>query len=132
MMQGKIKGEEEFRIYYPKSKAEQKRWAKEYGLNAYYAGKHWSKRKEDADYWHLLTISALNRCEMRRTPFEGPVEIRFLWNDRLDIDNHAVMGKMIVDALKGRLIWDDNKKWLKGISHYFHDEEYILVMVREV
>ena len=131
-MRRKTKGEEEFRIYYPKSKAEQKRWSKEYGMNAYYAGKHWSKRKQDADYWHLLTIGALNRSEVRRTPFERPVEIRFLWNDRLDIDNHAVMGKMIVDALKGRLIHDDNRPWLKGISHYFHDEEYILVMIREV
>ena len=98
---------ESFRIYYPKSKAEQKRWAKEYGMNAYYAGKHWSRRKQDAEYWHLLTRSALNRQEVRRTPFEKPVVITILWNDRLDIDNHAVMGKMIVDALKGRLINDD-------------------------
>lgn len=78
-------------------------------MNAYYAGKHWSRRKQDAEYWHLLTRSALNRQEVRRTPFEKPVVITILWNDRLDIDNHAVMGKMIVDAIKGRLINDDNR-----------------------
>ena len=121
-----------FRIYYPKSKAEQKRWAKEYGMNAYYAGKHWSRRKQDAEYWHLLTRSALNRQEVRRTPFEKPVVITILWNDRLDIDNHAIMGKMIVDAIKGRLINDDNRRWVKGICHFFHDEDYILVKIGEI
>lgn len=123
---------ETFRIYYPKSKAEQKRWAKEYGMNAYYAGKHWSRRKEDAEYWHLLTRSALNRQEVRKTPFEKPVVITILWNDRLDIDNHAVMGKMIVDAIKGRLINDDNRRWVKGVCHFFHDEDYILVKIGEI
>lgn len=123
---------ESFKIYYPKSKAEQKRWAKEYGMNAYYAGKHWSRRKQDAEYWHLLTRSALNRQEVRRTPFEKPVVVTILWNDRLDIDNHAVMGKMIVDALKGRLINDDNRRWVKGVCHFFHDEDYILVKIGEI
>lgn len=123
---------ESFRIYYPKSKAEQKRWAKEYGMNAYYAGKHWSRRNQDAEFWHLITRNALSQQEIRRTPFENPVEISFLWNDRLDIDNHAVMGKMIVDALKGRLINDDNRRWLKGVCHRFHEEDYILVQIKEV
>jgi Holliday junction resolvase RusA-like endonuclease len=123
---------ESFRIYYPKSKAEQKRWASEYGMNAYYAGKHWSKRKQDAEYWHLLTRSAINRQEVRKTPFDKPVVITMLWNDRLDIDNHAAMGKMIVDAIKGRLINDDNRRWVKGVCHFFHDEDYILVTIKEV
>ena len=125
-------GYESFRIYYPKSKAEMKRWAKEYGMNAYYSGKHWALRKQDAEYWHLLTRSAMNRQEIRVRPFEKPVEISFLWNDRLDIDNHAIMGKMIVDAMKGRLINDDNRRWFKGVYHGFHDEDYILVQIREV
>lgn len=124
-------GYESFRIYYPKSKAEQKRWSKEYGMNAYYSGKHWSLRKKDAEYWHLLTRSAMNKQEVRIRPFEKPVEISFLWNVRLDIDNHAIMGKMIVDAMKGRIINDDNRRWVKGVYHGFHDEDYILVQIRE-
>lgn len=124
--------QESFRIYYPKSKAEMKRWTKEYSMNAYYAGKHWSIRKRDAEYWHLLTRSAMNKQEVRIRPFEKPVAISFLWNDRLDIDNHAIMGKMIVDALKGRLINDDNRRWLKSVYHGFHDEDYILIQIREV
>lgn len=123
---------ESFKIYYPKSKAEMKRWTKEYGMNAYYSGKHWARRKQDADFWHLLTQSAMNRQELRRTPFDKPVEISFGWNDRLDIDNHAVMGKMITDAMKGRLITEDSRRYVKGVYHYFHDEDYILVKIREV
>lgn len=123
---------ESFRIYYPSSSSEKKKWNKKYGMNAYYSGKPWQLRRQDAEFWHLLTRSALNRQEVRRTPFEKPVEISFLWNDRLDIDNHAIMGKMIVDALKGRLINDDSRRWLKGVCHYFHEEDYILVQIREV
>lgn len=39
---------EVFRIAYPKTGAEKKKWAKEYGMNAYYAGKNWALRKKDA------------------------------------------------------------------------------------
>ncbi len=123
---------EKFRIPYPKSKAAQKQWSKEYGMNAYYAGKHWSVRKRDADYWHRLVQSHMNEQDVRRVPFKRPVIIIFHWNDRLDIDNHAVMGKMIVDAMKGRVIEEDSRRWLKGVCHYFHSEDYILVEVREV
>lgn len=123
---------ETFRIYYPNTPAGKKRWSKLYGMNAYYAGKHWAQRKQDADYWHLLTNAAMNKQDVRRRPFEKPVVISFYWNDRLDIDNHSVMGKMIVDSMKGRLIQDDNRRWLKGVEHYFHDEEYILVKIREI
>lgn len=123
---------EKFKIPYPKSKAGQKQWAKEYGLNAYYAGKHWSKRKRDAEFWHTLTRACMDGQGVRRVPFMRPVVITLHYNDRLDIDNHAVMGKMIVDAMKGRVIEDDNRRWLKGVCHYFHDEDYISVEVREI
>lgn len=123
---------EKFIIPYPKSKAAMKQWTKEYGMNAYYAGKHWSKRKQDAEFWHLLTRSCMNNQDVRRVPFKRPVIVTFHWNDRLDIDNHAVMGKMIVDAMKGRIIEDDTRRWLKGVCHYFHDEDYIGVEIREI
>nr|DAP58931.1 MAG TPA: crossover junction endodeoxyribonuclease [Caudoviricetes sp.] len=121
-----------FRIAYPAASSEKKNWTKNYGMNAYYSGKHWSIRKKDAEYWHWLTLSAMNEQGIRRNPFNSPVKISFYWNDRMDIDNHAIMGKMIVDAMKGRVIKDDNRRFLKGVSHYFHDEDYILVVVEEV
>jgi Holliday junction resolvase RusA-like endonuclease len=42
------------------------------------------------------------------------------------------MGKMIVDAMKGRIVEDDNRRWVRGVAHYFHDEDYISVEIREV
>jgi hypothetical protein len=124
---------EKFKISYPKSKAGQKHWSKEYGMNAYYAGKHWSARKRDAEFWHMMVRSCMNDQDVRRVPFKRPVVITFHWNDRLDLDNHAVMGKMIVDAMKGRLIQQDSRKWVKGVSHAFHDRgDFIWVEVREV
>lgn len=123
---------EKFRIPYPKTKAGQKQWSKDYGMNAYYAGKHWSIRKRDADFWHMLVKSCLDGQEVRRTPFKRPVIISFWFNDRLDCSNHGVMIKMIEDGMKGRLIQDDSRKYVKGIECYFHDEDYIKVEVREI
>lgn len=60
---------------------------------------------------------------------DHPVDIRFYWNDGLDIDNHAAIGKMIVDAMKGYILPDDNRKWVKRVSHEFWEKKTILVEV---
>lgn len=120
------------RIDYPKSPAGKKQWNHDYGVNAYYAGKHHSKRAQDARYWHALTMAAMAAAKTRKRPFDKPVVITFLWNDRLDLSNHSIMAKMIEDALKGRVIHDDTRRWVKGIEHYWHDENCIKVIVREV
>lgn len=118
-----------FRIPYPRSEKERKRWNREYGLNAYYAGKHWSKRKDDAALWHALTRSALSRQGLTKARVQGPVQIVYRWNDGLDIENHAAMGKMITDAMKGILFPDDNRRWVQRVVHEFHDADYIEVEV---
>ena len=123
---------ESFRIPYPPTAAGKKLWMKTYGSNAYWAGKHWAKRKADAEFWHELTRVAMARAKVRKTPFEKPVVITFLWNDRLDLDNHSMMAKMILDAMRPRLIPDDSRRYVRGIEHYWHDEGCIKVTVREV
>lgn len=123
---------ESFTIRYPPTAAGRRAWSKQYGLNAYYSGKHWTARKRDAEYWHKLTVAEMNLQKVRKRPFENPVIITFYWNDRLDCSNHAAMGKMIEDAMRGRLIKDDSRKWVHGIEHYFHDEDKIRVVVKEV
>ena len=118
----------EFRIDYPKSKAGKTAWNRQYGLNAYYSGKHWAARKKDAEYWHLLTREAVYRSNKHPQVFDKPVEIIAYFNDNLDCSNHASELKMIEDGLKGILIVDDNKNYVKGISMYFHGENYIKVI----
>ena len=129
----KVKARECFRIEYPNTPAGKKDWNKRFSDNAYYAGKHWAVRKKDADYWHSMVRACMDRQGVRKRPFEKPVEILLFWNDRLDVDNHSIMGKMIVDAMKGRLLQNDSKKWVRSVTHTFHDRgDFIWVEVREV
>lgn len=121
-----------FEIPYPSTKAGRSQWSREYGLNAYWSGKHWAKRKEDARYWHSLVRHELQRQGISCRVFLRPVFVRFWWYDGLDIDNHAAMGKMIVDALKGVLLADDSKKYFVKVSHEFWDKPSIRVEIEEV
>lgn len=123
---------ERLKINYPATTQGKTAWNREYGFNAIYSGKNHFARKRDADAWHGLTAAAMHNCRCRKEPFENPVTITFLWNDRMDLSNHAYMAKMIEDAMKGRIIKDDNRKWVKGIVHLWHEEPYIEVIVEEV
>lgn len=123
---------EVFYIPYPDTKEGKKQWTRRYGLNAYYSGKHWAVRKADADYWHRLARIEMDRQGVREEPFQSPVVLSFYWNDRLDCSNHAAMGKMIEDAMVGRVISGDSQKYVKGIEHYFWDGNSIKICVREV
>ncbi|MGM9763564.1 MAG: hypothetical protein ACI3ZQ_06055 [Candidatus Cryptobacteroides sp.] len=121
----------EFRIEYPATKAGKSAWNRQYGLNAYYSGKAWPVRKKDAEYWHALTRHAILR-EGKPVMFENPVINEYYFNDNLDSTNHAAEVKMIEDGMKGLIIVDDNRKHVQGTAMYFHDEDYILVRVKEV
>lgn len=120
-----------FSIPYPSGKKQRSAWCREFGLNAIYSGKHWAARKNDAVLWHALTIGALNKAGINHL-FVCPVSISFLWNDRLDLSNHAYMAKMIEDALKGRVIVDDSKGFVDEIHHLFWDKDEIGVVVEEL
>lgn len=119
-----------FEIPYPPTKKGKSAFCRRYGLNAYYAGKHWAQRKKDADELHALTIACLKKASVRRKLVESPVEIRFLWDDGLDIDNHAALGKAAVDAMKGYILPDDNRRWFQRVIHEFWDGGCIRVEVR--
>lgn len=112
----------QFTIPYPPNSGGKKDWCKRYGLNALYAGIHWSVRKRNADYWHQLTQAALQRAGLPRMPLPHPVEITFYYDDRLDCDNHAYMSKMIVDGCKGWLLEDDSRRYVKSVTNRFWNE----------
>lgn len=122
----------QFTIDYPQTKQGRTQWNREYGLNAYWSGKHYAVRSKDADYWHSIVADAMRRQEVRNYPFENPVGITILFNDNLDCDNHAAMTKMIIDGMKGRVIHDDNRKWVKSVEMKFHHKDYIRVIVYEI
>lgn len=117
-----------FEISYPAGKAKVA-WNKRFGLNAYYAGKHYQQRKQDAEELHWMAVAAMRRARIRRDLAREPVEVRFFWDDGLDVDNHAVIGKAVVDAMKGYILPDDNRRWLKKVSHAFWDGGKIRVEI---
>lgn len=121
-----------FELPYPPTKKGMAAWNKRFSLNAYWAGKHYRARAKDAQDVHAMTVLALRQARIKKECFKGPVEVVFQWDDRLDIDNHAALGKMIVDALKGYVIKDDSPRWVRRTSHEFWDGRCIRVTVREV
>ena len=108
-----------FEIDYPPTKKGKAEWNKRFGLNAYYTGKHWSKRKQDAKELHEIAIAAMRRARVPKRMVKGPVEVRFYWDDNLDCDNHASIGKAFLDAGKGWYLPDDNRRWVKRVCHEF-------------
>lgn len=119
-----------FTIPYPGGRGKQA-FCRRFGTNAYYAGKHWAQRKQDKDEVQATVTACLLGQKVPRRPFGVPAEVVFRWNDSLDIDNHSVLGKMILDALKGWVIEDDDRKWVTRVIHEFHDEPEIRVTLRE-
>lgn len=79
----------------------------------------------------MLARAAMNRAHIKRQPLEKPVEIRFYWDDGLDVDNHAVLGKVILDAMKKTVIENDDRRFVAKVSHEFWDGGEILVEVKK-
>ena len=121
-----------FDIPYPPTKKGKSLFCRRFGLNAYYSGKHWAQRKKDADELHALTLAAMRRARVRKKLASGPVQVRFFWDDGLDVDNHAALGKAMVDAMKGYILPDDNRRWFLRVIHEFWDGGSIRVEVTEL
>lgn len=120
-----------FSIPYPKTDKSKSAWNRRFGLNAYYAGKHYQVRKKDAQELHAITWDALKKARVKKQPAEKPVKLTFLFDDRLDCSNHAVIVKCVEDAMKGWVIKDDSRKYVKSITVAFHEENCITVIVEE-
>ena len=118
-----------FTIPYPPTKGGKTAFCRRFGLNAYYTGKPWPVRRQDAVELHQLAELSMRRAHIRRQLVECPVAVRFRWHDGLDVDNHAVMGKAFLDAMKGYILPDDSRKWVRRVSHEFWDGKEILVEV---
>ena len=106
-----------------------------WGMNELYASaKHWSKRGSQAHEVHLLVKQAIRNQNRNVKPFKCPVSVRILYNSRLDLDNHGYLAKLIIDGMKGVLIEDDDRRYVKEITHGFHsgDPGVVLVEVKEI
>jgi Holliday junction resolvase RusA-like endonuclease len=105
--------------------------------NVFYAGKHWAKRKQIADYWHALVKAAVN--DGPPIPeFIYPVTIMFIVTQdrshkgrKVDTDN--VLTKLITDGLVlAGVIRDDgiNDYNYMAVANRLGDSDCIVVQVR--
>ena len=99
-----------------------------FSTNKFYSGMHWTKRKKIADQWHnMVQLNTSNRSGM----FLNPVHITMMFNNRFDIDNCAGMAKVIIDGMKGTVIKDDDKRFVRKLTLSVWDEDGIRVIVED-
>ena len=86
-------------------------------LNIYYAGKHWSARKKDVDYWHELIHWHLLEAKIEK-PLDYPIEVWVVeYCKRLrDSDSAVIAVKLFGDSLvKGGWLPDDSPKYIEAV-----------------
>lgn len=101
----------------------------EWSMNRVYSGAHWTARNSQAKYMHTLVRKSIKKLHVPVMPFKKPVSIDIKYNSRLDIDNHGYLSKLIIDGMKGILILDDNRSYVKKLTQSFHDENKNLIFV---
>lgn len=104
---------------------------KQYSLNQLYESKHWSNRKKKADEIHELVYYSMMQQNIPPVLYKKPVIVQLSFNSNLDCDNHGYLTKLIVDGMKGYLLTDDSKKYVKEIRQKFWGEDGILIEVWE-
>ena len=100
-----------------------------WGMNSIYAGKHWSERKKQAQEVHLLVRAAIRKQNRSVRIFREPVSVSIWYNSRLDIDNHGYLAKLIIDGMKGVLIQDDDRRYVRELHQQFHEKDKRLIFV---
>lgn len=105
----------------------------EWGMNRVYSGAHWSIRKRQAAEVHALVKAAIRKQNRNVRKFSEPVTVCIWYNSRLDIDNHGYLAKLIIDGMKGVLIEDDDRRYVKELYQGFYsgDKKKIIVEVSE-
>ncbi len=73
--------------------------------NQYWAGRHWSKRRADAERMALLVRAAVDACTLYTVPVAITVTATY---KRSPVDCSNVCAKPIEDALIGLLLVDDD------------------------
>ena len=84
--------------------------------NRIYSGIHYSIRQSHIDLIHGLTIQAMKEYGIEKKPLNYPVKCTYWFDDRLDLSNNSYVMKMIEDAMKGWIIKDDSRNYIKQIT----------------
>lgn len=85
-------------------------------LNKSYAGRHWSKRKEEADLIHELVIVEIRKARFKPLS-EFPVDIKVTayYKQKRRRDSCNVSSKEIIDGIvMAGILPDDSTKYLRN------------------
>lgn len=87
-------------------------------LNAWYAGSHWSKRKETADTWHGLMLAAFVDAKLPK-PLKWPVSLNvteYCKGNVRDSDASCVAAKLCGDSLVAHgYLPDDSPEYVSHV-----------------
>jgi Holliday junction resolvase RusA-like endonuclease len=76
----------------------------------------------------LVTVSA-KQLE-RKITYRVPVVIELLYNSGLDIDNHGLLAKAIIDGLRyANILEDDNKRCVVGLFQRFTSNPGVTIII---
>ena len=84
-----------------------------FSLNDLYRQGHWSIRSTLKNKYKKLFLELIHKQEIK---YCKQFYIIVFYNTRHDPDNIIGVVKVFVDAMKGEIIPDDNKKHFKGVS----------------
>lgn len=99
--------------------------------NTLYAGQHFSKRMEMKDEAQYSVMEALSK--QRFTMYRNKVHITIVGHFRRVLDCDNIASKLVIDALKGKLIEDDTPKYVDGVTtkSVKADRDYVEVIIEE-
>ena len=88
--------------------------------NKFYAGMHWGKRKEIADYWHKLVWAYVKEQKIPKMKYNGrSVTIHttcYFSSKKKALDADNICDKLSNDGLKGIVLEDDDWKHVKSAT----------------
>lgn len=101
--------------------------------NILYEGKHWSARSQMAHLWHALTREALDKLDLEILDYKVDIDVMAEYkHPAYDSDN--ICAKLVIDGMKGRLIYDDSPKWVGWVSckSVLSDQDRVTITVKPV
>jgi hypothetical protein len=103
-----------------------------FSLNGIYGGLHWATRLKQSRQIHRMIGFTLLSKKIPIKLFKSPVNIVFGWNSKLDLDNHGYLAKLIIDGLKGYLIKNDTRNYIRTILHTWWQGQGIKIRIEKV
>ncbi len=87
--------------------------------NVFYEARHWTVRNGLKNKYKKIYTILLLEAKVQQM---SEIALVIRYNTNHDVDNTSIMGKMLVDTMKGQQIENDGKKFYKTrVTQYWKD-----------